>query len=281
MNNSKEMKKNILMFVFCGLLLAGCREKVPPPEMDRLVEINFSTKLLLSSLSTQDENKITKIILYGFDKDEKFVDTVLIIPNSSSTDISRTILIPKEITSFHAIANPSAGIGEWVLSSLTVSEIERQICDFSTTPVSPFLMSGKGKITGNKVDIVLIRVVARIDFIGVEGYQIESVKVTKTRDKGFVFRHEPVTIPSSAQWIGYTIDFPEPVVYIAESKSDPSSAEFIINGKYEGETESRAIHLDTDIVRNTYYRVEISPKTSITITIPDWEDGGDIDPITF
>jgi len=276
------MNKIVVLFTFSVILCSGCGgdRPVEPPETVSQVVIYFSTKSLsdsqLKSTASPDENLISKIILFGVDDQNKVVETFPSITNPSLNGITLTIT-NKEVKSFYAIANPSTSL-EGAKPS-TVSDLMNLTGDFATPPVSPFLMSGKGNIVEEKVNIELIRVVAKIEIKGIDGFQIETVTVTNTPDKGYVFMQATLSVPSSAGRTNYpAITSTAPILYVAESAAQ-NPVSFVVTGQLNGLqaiytikplSEGKAI----DIVRNSHYLMNIKPITEdicdVTINIPEW-----------
>ena len=273
------MKKIVLLFVVCGFIITGCTGDGPPPEMRRQVIVYISTTSLsnssLKSTASPSENLISKIILYGVDAQNRIVETFPAISNPSVSGILLNITEP--VKSFYAIANPSQTI-EGAKPS-TVSDLMNLTGDFSTPPVSPFLMSGKGVIINDKVNIELIRAIAKIEVIGKDGLEIKTVTVKNTPNKGFVFQQATFSLPASIDWVNYpAITSPAPSVYVAENdKKNPTRLDII--GQFEGKQASYTVTLTSDgeaiaIIRNTHYQINVKPVDNfvcnVTISIPEW-----------
>ena len=277
------MKKIALLFALCVCIFAGCRKDPKPPkditDRDRTVVVFFSTKSATSSIlkATSDEDKISKIILFGVDDLNNVVETYAPINNPPLTGTKLTIS-PK-VKMLYAIANPSDGLEAATPS--TVSGLMNLIGDFTDAPQSPFLMSGNASASGYNVNIELIRAVAKISITGTNDFRVETVTVTNTPNQGYVFRRAPFSIPASHAKVGYpAIASTDPILYVAENTGN-SPTQFTVTGTFQGSPASYTIVLESgvqknDIVRNTWYRVGITPITEsecdITITVPEWND---------
>ena len=273
------MNKIVLLFVVFGFILTGCGGDDPTPVMKRQVTVYISTTSLSNSsiktTASPSENLISKIIFFSVDGQNKIVETFQAISNPSVSGILLEISEP--VKSFYAIANPSATI-EGAKPS-TVSDLMNLTCDFSTSPVSPFLMCGKGEVVDDRVNIELIRAIAKIEVIGKEGFEIQTVTVKNTPDKGYAFKQATLSLPASAVRVNYpVITSSAPSFYVAESAGQ-NPASFAVTGKIDGKNASFTITLKSggkaiDIVRNTHYQINIKPDDNdvcdVTITIPDW-----------
>ena len=270
------MKRIVFVYVLCGLVLAGCDDKVNAPENDDDVLVYISTNPLseVKSAATADEDMISRLILYGVDDKNMVVDTFSISqPSLEGVRLS----ISKTIKSLYAIANPSAVIQSAIPPSL--SDLLNLTGDFTDAPQSPFLMGGKGDVVGSTADIELVRAVAKIEVSALNEFEIESVAVQNTPDKGYVFKKETIAAPTSGR-VSYPANTTNSIVYVAEnSKSSPTK--LLVIGTYLGKRANYTIELTSggkaiDIVRNTYYKVGVSAVTDVdctfTITIPEWED---------
>ena len=286
------MKKLILLFAICVFILPGCRKRLDPLE-DRQVVIFFSARpqssSQLKSSATSEENSFSRIILYGVDNQNNVVKTFPAVDNPPVEGIHLTI--PINVKSLYAIANPTTTLEG--TNPVTLSALLALTSGFSTAPQPPFLMSGNGNVLGYNVNIELVRSVAKIEMEGINGFKIESVMVKDSPDQGYVFRREPVTVPSVAVPINYPAVFPFgslaiPTLYLAENSGgiNPKPTQFIITGQFGGKHANYTVVLsdggvNIDIVRNTYYKIYISPITdsdcTIIITIPEWKDAFDDD----
>jgi len=275
------MKRIVLLLVLCGFILAGCGEDiVTPSENERDVWVYFSasplTKSFKSAAST-DETEISKLILYGVDDKDVLVTTFPVISNPSLTGI--TLTIPVEVTTFYAIANPSAAIESTPPS--TFADLLNLTGNFTAAPAAPFIMGGKGVIVdaSASANIELIRAVAKIEVIAENEFEIESVTVMNTPDKGYVFRKETRVAPTTSGRVNYDVNTGL-TVYVAENSKD-NPTELLVKGTYLGKQANYKLVLKKDespidIARNTFYKVRVSAITHIdctfTITIPDWDE---------
>ena len=246
---------HVLLFAFC-FIMTGCEhEAKDEPEPEHVVEVSFTIRSLsgssLKSAANSAENFIEKIILFGVDDQNQVVQTFSISATGS------TLTIPRKIKSLYAIANPSPAME----AASSVSDLTNMVGDFTNAPQSPFLMSGKSSVSGNSVNIELIRVVAKINIIGENGFQITSVTVMNTTAKGYIFSRETLPAPSPANMVDYTVNNNPSTIYIAEnSRSNP--IQFIVSGQLQGKPKSHFFTLERggqniDILRNTSYQVSI------------------------
>jgi len=281
-----NMKRVILSLTFVTVVLAGCRKPPDAPLPDRQVIIFFSTKPTVSSslksAATQEEEFFSKIMLFGVDNLGNIVETFS-VENPPPSGIQRTI--SKQIKSLYAIANPTTDLEG--VSLTTVSALQALTGNFTTAPQPPFMMSGNGNVLGYNVNIELVRTVAKVEMEGVNGFEIESVTVKNTPDKAYVFRRESVSTPSSAVPVNYpAVSLATPTIYLAENRGglNPTPTQFVVTGQFGDKHANYTVVLadggeNIDIVRNTYYKVYISPLTDsdciIIITIPEWIDAFD------
>ena len=269
------MKKAVLIFYINLCVLAKCQQEVFF-EGDREVCIHFSAQSLLSSLlksaANIEDNSVENLLLYGVDTQGNVIQDFF-MENPSLNDT--TLTISKKVKSFYAIANPSSDLIAANPSNL--SDLMDMTENFANLPRSPFLMGGKGEVNGKNVQIELFRTVAKIEITSNNDFQITSVTVNNTPDRGFVFEKETPSTPSSVSMIAYPIVYsPTPVLYVSEnSKQNPT--EFVVNGTYLGKQATYTIVLTIndiaiDIARNTHYQVVISAITetdcSIAVTTP-------------
>ena len=272
------MKKIIIWLVISGFVLSGCDDKVILPDDDFDVLVNISTSSLsdIKSAEMTDESLITKYILYAVDGDNKVMKTFPSQSNPSLTGVK--LSISKEVVSLYAIANPSTEIES--ASPKTVSDLLNLTASFATAPVSPFIMGGKGDVIGSNANIELIRAIAKVEVIAQNEFVIESVKVMKTPDQGYVFQKQTISAPPTSTKVEYLEKTTNSTVYVAENSKDVPT-EFFVKGKYLDKPTTYTIILKIDgaaidIERNTYYKVGISALTefecAITISIPAWSD---------
>ena len=276
------MKKSVLLCVLCVYIFTGCKDSKEPIEPDdRQVVIYFSAKpttsSLLKSTATAAESLISKVVLFGLDAQNNVIENYAVINNPSLAGIPLTISI--DVKSLYAIANPSTAMETAKPSS--VSDLMNLVGDFTNAPQSPFLMAGIGNVNGDKVNMELIRAVAKIEIIGKNSFQIATVTVKNTPDKGYVFRKETLSVPAAAGMVNYpAINSTTPILYVAEN-SRLTPTQFVVTGTLQGKQASYTIALtneaqNIDIIRNTHYQVGITPITesecTIAITIPAWSD---------
>ena len=301
------MKKLIVLFVCGAFILAGCKqEPIVDPEEDCQVVIFFSAKTPLTKSSlksttpaSQEEKDLTSITLFAVDGTDNVVGEPFHFEGTDLTSLETTgstvVTIKKKVTKFYAVANASTELATEMETAADVSALLALAEDFDGTSISSFLMSGIADIivTGNvySAHIKLARAVAKIDIVGDNDFVIESVTVKNTPDQGYVFPQDPFSVPNNM--IDYaTVESlnPEesldPTLYVPEnSKSNPTK--FFVVGTFKDKRAEYTIELSTtkegviDIMRNTYYKVSVSPVTevecTITIQVLDWEDGPKLD----
>ena len=259
-----------------GLLLPGCR-KHKHHEPVREVAIFFSTKQitgsLLKSTASEEENVISRVVMWGVDDKNNVVHT---FPVRENPPLNGWLLsIPKNIILLYAIANPSSALE--AANPSNVSDLTALTGDFTNAPASPLLMGGKANVNGYNVNIELVRSVAKIEVTGENGFEVQSVTVKNTPAKGFVFAQPTLTVPSSER-----VNYPEnsnTILYVAEnSKQNPTT--LIVKGAYAGTTYDVNVSFImngtlVDVVRNTCYSIGVGPNgqdQNITFTIREWDD---------
>jgi len=271
------MKKVVFWFIFGAFTFWGCKGK---PD-DRQVMIVFSTQSLSSSVLKSsvnpDEDLISKVILFGVDAQGKVVDRFPVETSPPTTGI--TLSISDQVKSFYAVANLSNTSETANLSSAT--DLMNLTGDFANAPRTPLLMGGNANVNGSNIEIVMIRAVAKIEITGKNGFVIESVTVTNTPNRGYVFKQASRLVPPSAAMISYPkINGKDPSFYVAENAKS-SSTQFVVTGTFEGKQASYTFPLSQnkviiDIERNKFYQVEVSPESptecNISITIPGWDE---------
>ena len=274
------MKKIAVLFLFSSFILTGC-DKHPMNEsesLDRQVMINFTAKSLsnslLKSVASAAENSIEQIILFGANDNSEVVQTFPALQNPQLTGTA--VYVSSEVASLYVIANPSDDMES--LNPLTVDDLMAMTCDYANAPQAPFLMSSMGKLSGNSINIELVRTIAKIDIIGKNDFQVESVTVMNTPASGYVFDKGTLSVPSSDM-----IAYPEnssSSVYVAEN-SGQNPTKLFVKGMFQGQFTAYTIVLSTDgkpmdIERNTCYQVFITPITElecdVNISIPEWND---------
>ena len=277
-----NVKRIVLLFAIIFCVLPGCQHEVFV-ESDREVLISFSAQLLSSSLlksaASTEENSVENLLLYGVDAQGNVIEDFL-MENPSLNDT--TLTLSKKVKSLYAIANPCADLIE--ANPENLSDLMSLTGDFANTPQLPFLMGGKGDVNDKNVHIALYRTVAKIEIFSKNEFQIMSVTVKESPNKGYVFKQETLSIPTSADLIAYPIvnvNSVNPVVLYVPENSKTNPTEFVVAGTYLDKPINYTIVLksegvDIDIVRNTHYEVGISAisdmECSITVNIPAWND---------
>jgi hypothetical protein len=285
------MKSNVFfLFIFSLLfVVAGCEQYPATDDFDGgdyVVTVSFKSHALSSSLlksdATSEEDSILKVILYAVDENDTIVKQYEyagvngVLPNNIDLTVSR------KVEWLYAVANPSIGIELGSPSNL--DDLMDMTGNFlNAAPHSPFLMSGKGEISPNSpaVTINLIRMVARIDFVGKNGFQIDSIAVENAPGAGYVFQRASLSVPASAQ-VNYSAGT-DTTLYVAESLS-ANPTRFVVTGTVQGQALNNPLTItllsgenEIDILRNTRYQVVITPvpgaECDITTIIPGWNDG--------
>ena len=177
------MKKVFLSFAFIALIFTGCKKE--PNEIsgyDQVVIFFVPQASLLKSEATGSEKSIQKITLFGVDG-QNIIEKYPVI-NTPSLD-GEPLTISRRVTSIYAIANIDVNVA--TLS--TVSDLTNLTNNFTSAPVTPFLMSGIATNLNRSTKIVsidLVRAVAKVEIIGNE-FVIETVTVKNTPSQGYVF----------------------------------------------------------------------------------------------
>ena len=269
----------LLLYLFVIIYLTGCKQ-IDNSDQYHQVMIKFDTKLLSgSSPASSTENLVSKVMFFGVNDQNNVVQTIPAMDIQSLSGISLGIL--RKVKTLFAIANPTESLEK--ADPQTVLDIMNLTCDFTTAPVSPFVMSGKGDIKDLEVKIDLIRAVAKIEITGIDGFEIEKVDVA-TPGKGYVFVQEKLSVPFTAGEAKYSAinstKSPTLTLYIGESAAQ-KPAIFKLNGTYDGKPATYSFSLMSggktiDIVRNTHYHVDIKSITkdacTISINVVDWSD---------
>ena len=266
--------RKLAVFLVCACILTGCKREQINPDWHRPVVVFFSTKplsaSLLKSTGNESENLITKIIMFGVDDKNNVIQTFPAMGNPPLTGIQLTI--SRNVKTLYAIANPSAILETAV--PINVSDLMALVSDFTIAPQSPLLMSGQANINGYNVNIELIRSVAKIVVSGVNGFDVQSITMKNTPEKGFVFAQASSTVPSNRR-VTYPANS-NTTVYVAESyKRNPAT--LTVKGIVQGQSVDVDVSFErngalVDIVRNTSYSVVIdSSGTSYSIEQDDEE----------
>ena len=296
------MKNIVLFLVFFAVVFSGCTREQIDTEGKHDVVIFFTAEsappssLKSTTEANADERAIEEILLFGVDNDGVFWQDFVITQAQLTNAEAGAVVLPqvsRKVKKFLAIANPqpamSTAIEEAIADeTLSAAYLEDLICDFSDYPQSPFVMSGTGTVTGYAAKIDLIRIVARIELIVAEGYDIVINSVTvKTRDKGFVFPKEPFAVPTATMETfgdrAPVANGASAILYVAENNVNiPAElTEFTVKGLLETKPVTYLFSLkqgnnNLAIMRNKNYKVIITPVThadgGFTIEIPDWED---------
>jgi len=277
------MKKGILSLSIIAFIIAGCNEK-PDFEPYRDVDICFTVDSVPNSLlklaASSTEKAITKIILLGVEG-----QNVRKLHETTGNPGSIKLTISKTITALYAIANPSPTLETAIPSTLT--NLNNLTNTFGNSMPQPnFLMSGSVTLSSGvtSISINLVRVVARVDIRGANGFVISSVTVQNTPSQGYVFSKTPFVVPSGVANYNAVSTSATPTLYVTENTNTnaTNSTKFLVSGRLNsGSTTQYTVELKSNgqyinIVRNSYYLVTITPKTeieyTIQVTIPEWSD---------
>ena len=252
----------VLLITFTLFIMAGCEQNSKnDPEPERFVAVSFSARSmsgLLKSAASEEEDSIGKIILFGVNDQNEVVQTFPILTGTSLSGTQLTI--SRKVKSLYAIANPSDDMEVAIPSMFTVSNLMDMTGDFTVAPQPPFLMSCISEVNSDNINIEFVRAIAKIDIIGINGFQIESITVMNTPAKGYVFNREDLSVPTS-DMVTYSYTEDNLAIYIAES-SKQNPVGFLVTGQFQNEQESCTIMLTSegqkiDIIRNTYYQVSV------------------------
>ncbi len=248
--------------------MVGCEHDIKGhPEPERLVTVSLTVgSQPVSLLKASTEENVIKVVLFGVDASDNYVDKYTIDGSNQS------LLISNRIKVLYAVANPPDEIAD---ANPSKTDLQNMIAGFTGgKPQLPFLMSGIGVISNSSVSIDLVRAVAKIEINGKKKFKVTEVTVTNTPDKGYVFPESTLVIPSGRD----TYTSTDTILYVAENISGAGTTRFTVTGTYEGKTATYNFVLDNDldIVRNKHYCVGISPYSSssctFTIDIPEWVD---------
>ena len=254
-----------LLLTFGLLVMTGCEKNEPEPE--HLVALSFSTSAMsgLKSASSAEENLIEKVILFGVDDQGEIITNFSALTGTSLTNGTQ-LTISRKVKFIYAIANPSVAMETAALQN--VSDLMNMTGNFAIAPQWPFLMSCVKEVNvfSNNVSINLefVRAVAKIDVISKsDDFQITSVTLQNTPDKGYVFYREVggnVSVPTSTM-VTYSSTGAVLSFYVAESVK-LNTIQLLVTGMFQGEPESFTYSLTSggqkiDIIRNSYYQAGI------------------------
>ena len=278
-----------MIFLVLGVLLAGCDQHIIDTDDEREIIVFFTARSLSASLlkstASEAEKYIEDILVFGVDGNGIVAQT-FIIPQLDEQYLSNGIVlesVSRLVKSFYAIANPSAEMKTEPYPS-NVSELLSMTCAFSSSPKTPFVMSGVGNIvSGYVAQIDLVRTVAKIEITASPNFEIEKITVANTPGEGYLFKRDPLSVPDVSMTTYQEIEPLTPslaTLYVAENNKD-TPTQFIVTGQFDGQTVSYTVEFSKngakiDIERNKHYMVEIiaitHSKGQFTITVPDWED---------
>ena len=280
------MIKKIFLVAMIALVLfnlAGCK-KEPTVDADKdSIIVFFSTQAVSASLlkatepATGDETTISKVIVFGADKDGNFIQNPVTI--TSPNPNGQAMQFKRRVKTVYAIANPSLEMESF--NPTDVTALKGLTADFTNVPETPFLMSGLGEVDENHSAVIrLEKPFAKVEIVGID-FDIATVTVKNTPDKGFVFAGAATLVPGGAGMVNYLVDTPEDyyensaiigkkiTVYVAEN-SKLSPTQFWVTGTFpDGTTPINLYNItlqennkDIDIERNTYYQIIINAKST-------------------
>ncbi len=275
------MKKIFLPITLCffiGIFGTSCQKNQDDIiHATQDVTFNFSSKAMSDirtrSAASAEESTLEDITLYALSSDGKIVQTLQIEDPAQPT----TLAIESRVTNVYALANVETN------NLLSVADLQALTFDASSMPASPFVFSAHSTLYGSSMNIELIRAIAKVEILGKNGFQVNSITVKNTPNKGFITSSQQ-NVPADAVMVDYS-KYSGTAVYVAESNaSEP--VKFFVEGMLNGQTTAYTFDLKIDgkninIMRNTCYQIEVSPisdtECEINVVIPEWNDEtGDI-----
>ncbi len=275
------MKKILIPAVACVALAASCsKDATSTTETSQTVAVQISAKSL-SDASTRseasaEEMKISSVNLFAVDANGYVVKAYPTIENPASTV---TLVVDNAASQIVAIANSSEGFCPDIANVATLAEIKALTFDASSEVVAPYGMFGNGSISGSAVEVELIRSVAKIEVVGDNGFEVNTVTVKNTPSMGYVAAQSLVEVPSEAEYVSYEKG-DDAIAYVAESTSE-NPVEILVEGTINGTDAYYTVNVENngealDIERNTCYQLTIAPITStecsVSVVIPEWDD---------
>ena len=251
----------VLLFTCSLFIMVGCEhDQEIDPEQDHLVQISFSAQplsgSLLKSTGSQEENLISKVILFGVNEQGVVIHTFPNLPASGTQ-----LIISRKVKTLYAIANPTDALAN--ADPANVSGLMDMTIDFANAPKSPFVMSCIKEVnisTTANINLEFVRTVAKINVTGTVDFQITKVVVSNVTSKAYVFSRNTFSVPSSTK-ATYSDNGSNPVIYIAEnSKSSP--VKVTVTGVFQEEAGDYDFTITSgksniDIIRNTSYQVNV------------------------
>lgn len=172
--------------------------------------------------------------------------------------------------------NRSISEEEWLKVTLSNTEGNIHAADF---------FSGMLDLSQNTGSMTLKRGTARFDLSirTLKSVQVEQVVLKNMTKQSYLFQQNPVSAPENETVQDITTDFPqaletstEGIAYVYEQSG--TDLKVCIKMKVEGQSRTVEANLPAILKRNTVYTLNIGTDpvtTDITLSVIEWEDGGD------
>lgn len=284
------MKKNLLIVLaFAGALCTSCSQE---DTFSTTVPQKAGNDLFKFNLPLRADDKtggiVSSLHAYAFSNGNylrKFENIDV------STDNFQLSLPADKQKTLYFLANHSAlTVDENTFSETELLKVTGSTDTTTPPPVFLYAKASVGSNTSERVDISLIRSVARIDINpGTDNkMSIDSIRFTGGADRTFLFSDTPSTIPADAAGVIYTKRYSTPLV---GGVSDAENSEVFYayeNGAKEAEISVFGKYNEIDVevnakvpsmVRNHIYTIKLQGVGQIisgSIEISPWETGDDI-----
>lgn len=172
--------------------------------------------------------------------------------------------------------NRSISEEEWLKVTLSNTEGNIHAADF---------FSGMLDLSQNTGSMTLKRGTARFDLSirTLKSVQVEQVVLKNMTKQSYLFQQNPVSAPENETVQDIATDFPqaletstEGIAYVYEQSG--TDLKVCIKMKVEGQSRTVEANLPAILKRNTVYTLNIGTDpvtTDITLSVIEWEDGGD------